>query len=63
MGYDGAGVVTQVGPDVRRYKPGDAICYLGSIVGQGCYAEQQTVDERHAGRKSPWTGYRPPLYH
>lgn len=51
MGYDGAGVVTQVGPDVRYYKPGDEILYLGNIVGQGCYAEQQTVDERHAGRK------------
>lgn len=51
MGYDGAGIVTQVGPDVRYYKPGDEIFYLGSIVGQGCYAEQQTVDERHAGRK------------
>lgn len=51
MGYDGAGIVTQVGPDVRYYKPGDEIFYLGSIVGQGCYAQQQTVDERHAGRK------------
>jgi zinc-binding alcohol dehydrogenase family protein len=51
MGYDGSGIVTHVGPDVRYYKPGDEIFYLGSIVGQGCYAEQQTVDERHAGRK------------
>jgi NADPH:quinone reductase-like Zn-dependent oxidoreductase len=51
MGYDGSGIVTHVGPDVRYYKPGDEIFYLGSIVGQGCYAERQTIDERHAGRK------------
>lgn len=51
MRYDGAGVVTQVGPDVRYYKPGDEILYLGRIVGQGAYAEYQMVDERHAGRK------------
>lgn len=51
MGYDGAGIVTQAGPDVRYYKPGDEVYFLGNVVGQGCYAEYTTVDERHAGRK------------
>ncbi|KAM0720821.1 hypothetical protein Q7P37_003106 [Cladosporium fusiforme] len=51
MGYDGAGIVTQVGPDARYYKPGDEVYYLGNITGQGCYAEKHITDERHVGRK------------
>lgn len=51
MGYDGAGIVTHVGPDARYYKPGDEVSFLGTITGQGCYAEQHVVDERHVGRK------------
>lgn len=51
MGYDGAGIVTQVGPDARYYKPGDEVFLLGNPAGQGCYAEQMLADERHVGRK------------
>ncbi|KUI53995.1 hypothetical protein VP1G_01442 [Cytospora mali] len=51
MGYDGAGTVTDVGPDVKHFKPGDEIYYLGSPTAQGCYAEEMLVDERHAGHK------------
>lgn len=51
IGYDGAAIVTEVGPDVRYFKPGDEIFYLGSPVMQGTYAEEQIVDERHAGHK------------
>ncbi|CAJ2511782.1 Uu.00g074070.m01.CDS01 [Anthostomella pinea] len=51
MGYDGAGVVVETGPDVKSIKPGDEIFYLGSPVLQGSYAEEQIVDERHASHK------------
>ncbi|KAK6212331.1 hypothetical protein LQW54_005464 [Pestalotiopsis sp. IQ-011] len=51
VGYDGAGVVEAVGPEVKYFKPGDEIYYLGSPVLQGTYAEKQIVDERHAGHK------------
>src|SRR5262245_27187034 len=36
-GNDGAGVVEQVGPDVREFKPGDRVYTAGSI--SGTYAE------------------------
>ncbi|KAK8022030.1 quinone oxidoreductase [Apiospora rasikravindrae] len=51
MGYDGAGVVRELGPDVRHFKTGDEIYFLGSPVLQGTYAEELLVDERHAGHK------------
>lgn len=51
IGYDGAGGVLEVGPDVKHFKHGDEIYYLGNPVMQGCYAEEVLVDERHAGHK------------
>ena len=51
IGYDGAGIVLEVGPDVKHFQPGDEIYYLGNPVMQGCYAEELLVDERHAGHK------------
>lgn len=46
MGYDGAGVVLGVGPDVKHFKEGDEIYYLGNPLGQGCYEEEMLIDER-----------------
>lgn len=46
MGYDGAGVVLGVGPDVKHFKQGDEVYYLGNPLGQGCYEEEMLVDER-----------------
>lgn len=51
IGYDGAGIVLDVGDEVRHFKPGDEIYYLASPVLQGAYSEEQIVDERHAGHK------------
>ncbi|KAI1107393.1 quinone oxidoreductase [Jackrogersella minutella] len=51
IGYDGAGVVLETGPDVKHFKAGDEVFYLGNPVLQGSYAEEQLVDERHAGHK------------
>ena len=51
LGYDAAGVVDAVGPDVTLFKPGDEVSYAGSILRQGTNAEFHLVDERIAGHK------------
>ena len=51
LGYDAAGVVDAVGPDVTLFRPGDEVCYAGSILRQGTNAEYHLVDERIVGRK------------
>ena len=51
MGYDAAGIVDAVGPDVTLFKPGDEVFYAGSILRQGTNSEFHLVDERIVGRK------------
>jgi zinc-binding alcohol dehydrogenase family protein len=51
LGYDAAGVVDAVGPEVSLFKPGDEVFYAGSITRSGTNAELQLVDERIVGRK------------
>ena len=51
LGYDAAGIVDAVGPDVSLFKPGDEVFYAGSILRQGTNAEFHVVDERIVGRK------------
>ncbi len=51
IGWDAAGVVTEVGDDVTLFKKGDAVYYAGDITKSGCNAEYQLVDERIVGRK------------
>ena len=51
MGYDAAGVVDAVGPEVTLFKPGDEVFYAGSIQRQGTNSEFHLVDERIVGRK------------
>ena len=51
LGWDAAGTVVAVGPDVVLFKVGDPVYYAGSVVRAGAYAEFQLVDERIAGRK------------
>src|ERR1700744_1080689 len=51
LGYDAAGVVEAVGPDVTLFKPGDEVFYAGSIQRQGPNSEFHLVDERIVGRK------------
>ena len=51
LGYDAAGVVDAVGPDVTLFKAGDEVFYAGSILRQGTNAEYHLVDERIVGRK------------
>jgi NADPH2:quinone reductase len=51
LGYDAAGIVDAVGPDVTLFKPGDEVFYAGSILRQGTNAEFHLVDERIVGKK------------
>src|SRR5437773_6671149 len=51
LGYDAAGIVDAVGPDVTLFGVGDEVFYAGSIQRQGTNSEFQLVDERIVGRK------------
>jgi zinc-binding alcohol dehydrogenase family protein len=50
LGFDAAGIVDAVGPEVSLFKPGDAVFYAGSILRQGTNSEFHLVDERIVGR-------------
>jgi len=51
LGWDAAGIVENVGPEVRLFKPGEEVYYAGSVTRPGSNAEFQLVDERLVGRK------------
>src|SRR5690606_19357761 len=50
LGWDAAGVVRAVGPDVTLFKPGDRVWYAGSITRPGSNSDPKLVDERIVGR-------------
>ena len=51
LGYDAAGIVDAVGPDVTLFKAGDEVFYAGSVLRTGTNAEFHLVDERIVGFK------------
>ncbi len=51
LGWDAAGIVKAVGPEVTLFKVGDEVFYAGSINRPGSNAEFHLVDERIVGRK------------
>jgi NADPH2:quinone reductase len=51
LGYDAAGSVAAVGPEVTLFKPGDTVFYAGDMTRPGTNAELHLVDERIVGRK------------
>src|SRR6202048_3736829 len=51
LGFDAAGTVDAVGPDVSLFKPGDEVFYAGSILRPGTNAEFHLVDERIVVKK------------
>lgn len=51
LGWDVAGVVDSVGPNVTMFKPGDEVWYAGAIDRPGANAQLHLVDERIVGRK------------
>ena len=51
LGWDAAGTVAAVGPDVTLFKVGDPVFYAGSITRPGANSEFHLVDERIVGHK------------
>ena len=51
LGFDAAGTVVAIGPDVSAFEIGDEVYYAGDVTRPGCNAELQLVDERLVGRK------------
>jgi zinc-binding alcohol dehydrogenase family protein len=51
LGFDCAGVVQSVGPEVTDFKPGDEVFYAGTIGRPGTNSEFHLVDERIVGHK------------
>jgi zinc-binding alcohol dehydrogenase family protein len=51
IGFDGAGLIEQIGPKVEKFSPGDEIYYAGSPIRQGSNAEYQLVDSRSVAKK------------
>ncbi len=49
LGWDAAGTVEAVGPNVTLFKPGDKVWYAGDVTRSGSNAEYQLVDERIIG--------------
>lgn len=50
LGFDVAGIVDAVGPEVTRFAPGDRVMYAGDRNRTGGNAELHLVDERLVGR-------------
>jgi NADPH2:quinone reductase len=46
LGWDAAGAVVAVGPEVSLFRPGDAVYYAGNIGRPGSNAQLHLVDER-----------------
>jgi NADPH:quinone reductase len=51
LGWDAAGVVEAVGPDVTLFKAGDPVYYAGDITRPGANSEFHLIDERIVGAK------------
>ncbi|TBY74289.1 zinc-binding alcohol dehydrogenase family protein [Rhizobium leguminosarum bv. viciae] len=51
LGWDAAGVVEAIGPEVTLFRPGDEVFYSGVISRPGTNAEFHLVDERIVGTK------------
>ncbi|MEM6614358.1 MAG: zinc-binding alcohol dehydrogenase family protein, partial [Cyanobacteria bacterium P01_C01_bin.72] len=51
LGWDAAGIVVEVGEEVKEFQPGDEVYYAGNITRPGSNSEFQLIDERIVGRK------------
>jgi len=57
IGYDAAGVVREVGSNVRKFKVGDEVFYAGDFTRPGTNSELHAVDERIVGKKPKSLGF------
>lgn len=46
LGYDGYGVVEEIGSDVKNFKAGDKVFFAGDYTRDGSYQEFEVIDER-----------------
>lgn len=51
LGWDAAGIVRAVGPQVSLFKPGDQVWYAGDLTRAGTNSALHLVDERIVGHK------------
>ena len=51
LGFDGAGIVAQVGSQATLFQVGDEVYFAGDATRQGCYAEFVAIDERIVGHQ------------
>ena len=51
LGWDAAGIVVGIGPEVTKFAIGDAVFYAGAIDRPGTNSEDHLVDERIVGHK------------
>lgn len=55
LGYDGYGVVDEVGSEVKNFQVGDKVFFAGDYTRDGSYQEYELIDERivaHAPKKT-----------
>ncbi len=57
IGYDAAGVIREVGGDVKNFKVGDEVFYAGDITRPGTNSELHAVDEQIVGKKPRSLGF------
>jgi NADPH:quinone reductase len=51
LGWDAAGIVVEAGPEASLFRPGDEVCFAGSLKRAGANSELCLVDERIVGPK------------
>lgn len=57
LGFDGAGIVRQVGSEVNLFSPGDEVWYAGDVTRPGTNSAYHVVDERIVGNKPSNLGF------
>src|SRR3954451_24358248 len=57
LGWDAAGTVEAVGPEVTLFRPGEDVFYAGALGRPGTNAEFHLVDERIVGHKPASLGF------
>lgn len=58
LGWDAAGIVTEVGSKVTLFKPGDEVWYAGDLTRPGTNSEFHLVDERIVAKKPKSLSFR-----
>src|SRR5260370_28873147 len=57
IGQEASGIVSEIGADVKSFKPGDRVVYTGI---RGSYAEYAAVPADRLGLLPPWISWHQP---